>query len=57
MGIGTRIAQPMSLDSSKALGLAAPVLLGHSMGGMTAAVVASQLATAIRGVILADPHS
>jgi N-formylmaleamate deformylase len=37
------------------LGLAAPVLLGHSMGGMTAAVVASQLATAIRGVIFADP--
>ncbi len=37
------------------LGLAAPVLLGHSMGGMTAAVVASQLATTIRGVILADP--
>jgi len=37
------------------LGLAAPVLLGHSMGGMTAAVVTSQLATAIRGVILADP--
>jgi N-formylmaleamate deformylase len=37
------------------LGLAAPVLLGHSMGGMTAALVASQLAAAIRGVILADP--
>src|SRR6202041_3967818 len=37
------------------LGLAAPVLLGHSMGGMTAAVVASQPATAIRAVILADP--
>lgn len=37
------------------LGLAAPVLLGHSMGGMTAAVVASQMAKAIRGVILADP--
>jgi len=37
------------------LRLAAPVLLGHSMGGMTAAVVASQIATAIRGVILADP--
>lgn len=37
------------------LGLAAPVLLGHSMGGMTAAVAASQLGTAIRGVILADP--
>ena len=37
------------------LGLAAPVLLGHSMGGMTAAVVATQIATAIRGVILADP--
>ena len=37
------------------LGLTAPILLGHSMGGMTAAVVASQRATAIRGVILADP--
>ena len=37
------------------LGLAAPVLPGHSMGGMTAAVVGSQIATAIRAVILADP--
>jgi N-formylmaleamate deformylase len=37
------------------LGLATPILLGHSMGGMTAALVASQRATAIRGVILADP--
>jgi len=37
------------------LGLAAPVLLGHSMGGMTAAFVASQTAVAIRCVILADP--
>lgn len=37
------------------LGLTAPVLLGHSMGGMTVAVVASQIAVAIRGVILADP--
>jgi N-formylmaleamate deformylase len=37
------------------LGLVPPVLLGHSMGGMTAAVIASQRATAIRGVILADP--
>jgi pimeloyl-ACP methyl ester carboxylesterase len=39
----------------EALGLAAPVLLGHSMGGMTAAVAASELGTAIRGVVLADP--
>jgi N-formylmaleamate deformylase len=39
----------------EALGLAAPVLLGHSMGGMTAAVVASQVGPAIGGVILADP--
>ena len=39
----------------QALRLAAPVLLGHSMGGMTAAVVGSQMATAIRAVILADP--
>jgi len=37
------------------LGLAAPVLLGHSMGGMTAAVAASQAAAGIRAVILADP--
>lgn len=39
----------------EALGLTAPVLLGHSMGGMTAAVVASQLGSALRSVILADP--
>jgi pimeloyl-ACP methyl ester carboxylesterase len=39
----------------EALGLAAPVLLGHSMGGMTAAVVASQVGTVTRGLILADP--
>jgi pimeloyl-ACP methyl ester carboxylesterase len=38
----------------EALGLAAPVLLGHSMGGMTAAVAASQI-EALRGVVLADP--
>jgi pimeloyl-ACP methyl ester carboxylesterase len=37
------------------LGLAAPVLLGHSMGGLTAAVVASQGAVPVRAVILADP--
>ena len=37
------------------LGLVTPVVLGHSMGGMTAAVVASQVGAALRGVILADP--
>jgi N-formylmaleamate deformylase len=37
------------------LRLEAPVLLGHSMGGMTAAVVASRTDVAIRGVILAEP--
>ena len=31
------------------------MLLGHSMGGMTAALVASQVARVIRGVILVDP--
>src|SRR6185436_8728375 len=31
------------------LELAAPVLLGHSMGGMTAAVVASQIGAVLRG--------
>jgi len=39
----------------RALGLGTPVLLGHSMGGMTAAVVASQIGKLIGGVILADP--
>ena len=37
------------------LNLSVPILLGHSMGGMTAALVASQLGAGIRGVILADP--
>ncbi|MBA3872571.1 MAG: alpha/beta hydrolase [Anaerolineae bacterium] len=37
------------------LELSAPVLLGHSMGGMTAALVASQIGAALRGVVLADP--
>ena len=39
----------------RVLGLSAPVLLGHSMGGMTAAVVASRGAGVIRGLVLADP--
>ena len=39
----------------RGLGLSAPILLGHSMGGMTAAVVASLAAGIIRGVILVDP--
>jgi N-formylmaleamate deformylase len=38
-----------------ALKLSAPVLLGHSMGGMTAAVVASRNLKRLRGLILADP--
>ena len=38
-----------------ALGLPTPVLLGHSMGGMTAAVVASRNSKRLRGLILADP--
>ena len=37
------------------LTLSAPVLLGHSMGGMTAAVVAGRKTGIIRGVILVDP--
>lgn len=39
----------------KTLKLNAPVLLGHSMGGMTAALAASQYPKRLRGVILADP--
>ena len=37
------------------LGLNRPYLLGHSMGGMTAAFTAAKLGDAVRGVILADP--
>ncbi|HWV67700.1 alpha/beta hydrolase [Chitinophaga sp.] len=38
-----------------ALELPPPFLLGHSMGGMTAAVVASRKPNLLRGLILADP--
>lgn len=38
-----------------ALGLANPVLIGHSMGGMTAAVVANQNPKRLRGLVLVDP--
>jgi N-formylmaleamate deformylase len=33
----------------------APILLGHSMGGMTAVVVASRGANLVRGLVLVDP--
>jgi pimeloyl-ACP methyl ester carboxylesterase len=39
----------------RGLELARPVLLGHSMGGMTAAVVASRRAVSLRGLVLVDP--
>ncbi len=39
----------------KALRLPPPVLIGHSMGGMTAAVVASRNQKLLSGLILADP--
>lgn len=38
-----------------ALGLRTPILLGHSMGGMTAAVVASRKPNLLRALVLADP--
>lgn len=37
------------------LKLEAPILAGHSMGGMTAAVAASELGVAARALILIDP--
>ena len=39
----------------RALGLSSPVVLGHSMGGLTAAMVASLSGRILRGVVLADP--
>jgi len=39
----------------RGLQLTRPVLVGHSMGGMTAAVVASRGTEVLRGLILVDP--
>jgi pimeloyl-ACP methyl ester carboxylesterase len=39
----------------RGLELSRPVVLGHSMGGMTAAVVGSRGAGLIRGLVLVDP--
>ncbi len=39
----------------RGLGLASPILVGHSMGGMTAAVVAAHDPTLLRGLVLVDP--
>ncbi len=43
------------LDLIDALGLENPVLIGHSMGGMTAAVAAGRNCALLRGLILVDP--
>jgi N-formylmaleamate deformylase len=45
------------IELIRTLGIKSPYLLGHSMGGMTAAMVASRLGSAISGIILADPTS
>ena len=39
----------------RSLALQGPVLVGHSMGGMTAAVVASRRTPPLRGLVLVDP--
>lgn len=39
----------------EALDIRRPVLLGHSMGGMTAAVTASTLGSAVAALVLVDP--
>jgi N-formylmaleamate deformylase len=39
----------------KALGLPSPILVGHSMGGMAATVVAGHNPKLLRGLILVDP--
>jgi pimeloyl-ACP methyl ester carboxylesterase len=37
------------------LALATPILVGHSMGGLTAALVAARHPARVRGLVLADP--
>lgn len=39
----------------RGLGLGRPVLVGHSMGGLTAALVASCAGAVLRGLVLVDP--
>ncbi|HTL38287.1 MAG TPA: alpha/beta hydrolase [Kofleriaceae bacterium] len=39
----------------RALDLSRPVLVGHSMGGMTAAVATTRAADIVRGLVLVDP--
>lgn len=43
------------IELIRTLDIKSPYLLGHSMGGMTAAMVASRLGFAVSGIILADP--
>lgn len=43
------------VDLIAALGLNRPVLVGHSMGGMTAAVAATTLGEALAALVLIDP--
>lgn len=43
------------LSLIETLGLSTPVLIGHSMGGMTAAVAANRDPKRFRGLVLADP--
>lgn len=43
------------IELVRALALPTPIVLGHSMGGMTAAVVATRVGSMLRGVVLADP--
>lgn len=43
------------IELIRTLGIQSPYLLGHSMGGMTATLVANRLGSAVRGIMLADP--
>ncbi len=43
------------VDVIHSLNLVRPVLIGHSMGGMTAALVASRRTAPLRGLVLVDP--
>ena len=54
-GYDTRELAADVIGLIEALQLGQPILVGHSMGGITAAVVAKERPDLVRGLVLEDP--